>query len=82
MLKRPANRKLSAIKTIILNPAKSGFQIRMKEKTIPKNPRINNPPQFLFPYLFISKAKLIEATERKRIPKPMYNANTVIESFG
>lgn len=71
MLKSPANRKLNAIKMTMLKPAKTGFQMRIKEKMIPKIPRTNNPAQFLLPYRFMSNAKLIDATERKRMTKPM-----------
>lgn len=66
----------------MLIPAKIGFQIKINEKIAPSIPEINNPPQFLLPYRFISIAKLIDEMERKRIIKPTYSAIVVIDKAG
>lgn len=52
-------------------PVNRGFHIKNKEAKAPKIPKAKRLPQFLLPYFFTFKAKLIEAIERNSNRKPM-----------
>ena len=63
--------KLNAIKITTLNPAKIGFQIRMKDTMVPIIPRPKSAPQFLLPYFLMSIANPMVEIERNNTTKPI-----------